>query len=81
MPAEERTVLPLAVSVAPSACRQGTPAAAEVVADDDGAEIIDLVDDKPGERHSVCCLNMPHCRVQEDSDGPSVLPTYLRCHQ
>ena len=51
-PAEERTVLPLAASVGSSACRQAAPAAAEVVDDDEGAEVIDLVDGKPGEHLS-----------------------------
>ena len=57
MPAEERT-LPLAASVGPPAGRQPAPAAAEAVVDDDGEEVIDLVDDRPGEHHIECCVAM-----------------------
>ena len=50
-------MLPLAASVGPSACRQAAPAAAEVVDDDDGAEVIELVDDRPGEHYRCSWLD------------------------
>ena len=71
-------MLPLAASVGPSACRQAAPAAAEVV-DDDGAEVIELVDDKPGEHGLWCWLDMLHCGSPDHwsdlSDRASMLPS------
>lgn len=83
-PAEERTVLPLSASVGASACRQAAPAAAQVLVDDDVAEVIDLVDDKPGEHLLQVLFKHMLLRLLRSinlvSDGAYMLPSKHRCN-